>query len=765
MSVFCIVLAVFLVAVIFGMADMFIRSQIMQTRMEEGNWHIMLNNISEEDANLISVRPEVTAFSRYGIINYRGDQEITLSGKDVSICGCDESFITKMQVDVIQEGAFPQMDHEAMITESAKSILGLQMGDQISVNAPDGMPLQFTISGFSKNFSKIMQEDTFGVVLTTKAFQSLQNRMTGVSVPEEMLYYVQFSTHDNIQKTISEIKSQFELSNQQISENTKLLGLLGQSGNAFMLQIYGSAVILFLLVLLAGIMMIASSLNSNVAQRTEFFGMLRCIGATKKQVMQFVRREALNWCKVAIPVGIATGVVVIWILCAILRYLSPEYFMALPVFSISVPSIIAGIAVGFLTVLLAVRAPAKKAASVSPLAAVSGNANPLSPVKKAVNMLFFKIETSLGIHHAKASKKNFILMVASFSLSIILFLSFSITIDFMHHALRPLKPWTPDVSIISMADSADVDKGLLEQIQEKPVVKRAYGRMFAYNIPVTVNGAEEKVNLISYEQNQFEWAKDYLLEGNIEQVQDEKNTGLLVFDQQSGVQVGETITLQIGERISDIRVSGLLSSSPFRGASGVGTLICSEDTFTQLTGKEGYTIIDVQLSKNASEEDVVAIRRLAGTAVTFSDERLGNRSVIGSYYSFGLFIYGFMVLIALITIFNIINSIAMSVSSRMKQYGAFRAIGLSNRQLVQMIFAEATTYAVTGTIFGSMIGLMVNKLLYTKMITSYWGEQWHMPLVEMATIIVIIIVSVIFAVRGPARRIRNMSIVDTISAL
>ena len=52
-----------------------------------------------------------------------------------------------------------------------------------------------------------------------------------------------------------------------------------------------------------------------------------------------------------------------------------------------------------------------------------------------------------------------------------------------------------------------------------------------------------------------------------------------------------------------------------------------------------------------------------------------------------------LVLIALITIFNVMNSIAMSVAARMKQYGAFRAIGLTNRQLTRMIVAEAAAYA------------------------------------------------------------------------
>lgn len=99
-----------------------------------------------------------------------------------------------------------------------------------------------------------------------------------------------------------------------------------------MIQVYAAAAILFVLVLFAGIMMIASSLNSDVAQRTEFFGLMRCVGATPKQVMRLVRKEALTWCKSAIPIGVVIGVAVIWMLCFILRLLSPEYFGAMPLF-------------------------------------------------------------------------------------------------------------------------------------------------------------------------------------------------------------------------------------------------------------------------------------------------------------------------------------------------------------------------------------------------------------------------------------------------
>ncbi len=66
MSIFCIFLSVFLVTTIFGMADMYIQSQLLKTKKEDGNWHIALNKISDAEAELIAARPEVNALSCYG---------------------------------------------------------------------------------------------------------------------------------------------------------------------------------------------------------------------------------------------------------------------------------------------------------------------------------------------------------------------------------------------------------------------------------------------------------------------------------------------------------------------------------------------------------------------------------------------------------------------------------------------------------------------------------------------------------------------------
>ena len=106
----------------------------------------------------------------------------------------------------------------------------------------------------------------------------------------------------------------------------------------------------------------------------------------------------------------------------------------------------------------------------------------------------------------------------------------------------------------------------------------------------------------------------------------------------------------------------------------------------------------------------------------------------------------------------------MSVAARAKQYGAFRAIGLSDRQLSKMIIAEAAAYAIAGSTVGTVLGVICNKFLFDLLISRQWGDLWLPPWGNLIVIVLIVLFSVVVAVHGPIKRIRNMSIVDTISA-
>lgn len=226
-------------------------------------------------------------------------------------------------------------------------------------------------------------------------------------------------------------------------------------------------------------------------------------------------------------------------------------------------------------------------------------------------------------------------------------------------------------------------------------------------------------------------------------------------------ETGSEIELETDRGTQKVKVVGILNYVPFDAGENVGTLICSEKLFRELTGETGYTILDIQL-QDRSDDVVEAICSAAGEAYKFSDSRASNRETRTVYFSFALFVYGFLAVVALIASFHIINSIGMSVSARMRQYGAMRAIGISIRQLQRMIAAETITYLVGGLLEGLLLGLPLHYYLYRQSITVRWGDTWSLPVLECMVIVAVMLVSALAAMAEPIRRIRRMSVVETI---
>lgn len=753
----CIVLSVFLIAGIFGMADMEIRSMTQRTILGQGAWHAAFPGLSDREQSLIAQRAEVETSSRYIVTNYNLDLEYQVGGVKTGICGMDEDMLTLYPALEIEDGAFPQSADEALATANMKNELGLSVGETITLQTPNGT-LPVTLSGFTGNNPLLSQSGAYALFFNVEAYRT---HFMPDTKPEDFMLYVAFASHCRIPRAIDEICEEYGLDETQVQQNKELLTLTLQTDDSAMLRLYLIAAVLAVLVVAAGILMIAGSLNSNVAQRTEFFGMLRCLGATPRQVKRLVRREALQLCLGAIPVGLAFSVITIWGLCAVLRQASNFYFGDMPVFAVSWVSLICGTVIGLVTVLLAARAPARRASRVSPLTAVSGNAAPGMARGKAVRAGRVPVEIKLGMHHALHSRKNILLMTGSFAFSIILFLGFSPMMDFMQSAVKPLQPYTPDASVLSKDDSCTVPKALAQQIDALPFVERVYGRSFAYDLPAQVDGTEVNIMLVSFEENQFGWAADMVKEGDLQAARD--GVGVLLLDKEgSGYQPGDTVVFDTPQGEKMFPVAATLNYTPF--ATSSDTVICSESLFAAITGQSDYTIIDVQLRRGKTDEQVEQIRLLAGSDYAFSNRLLSNSEVRGTYYAFALFFYGFLALIALITVLNIVNSISMSVSARMKQYGAMRAIGMSGRQLLRMVAAETLTYVACGIVVGCAAGIPLNRFSFENMITPNWGDPWYMPWGALGVILLVMLLAAWLAIRNPARRIREMSVVDTISA-
>ncbi len=759
MTRICITLAVLLVAVMFGLADMYLQGVTQHQMEESGNWHYEFYSIDTQTASFISARPEIEVAGWHNTVS--SEAGYSIKEQPIAISAQNKSVFENIFLNGITEGEYPDTPNEIAISSSLKNTASVSLNGTVELYKPDGSVADYLVVGFldDTETSRLISDDMPIAVMTPEGLGTL-------AVPNaNESYVVQFSRLCNIPDTINDVKASNNLSDEQITGNIPLLSIQGQiEGKTGVNQIYQVAFILSVIVMLTCILMISSSLNSNVAERTEFFGMLRCLGATKRQIMRFVRLEGLYWCKTAIPIGIIFSIVIVWILSAAMRVINSQWFSSMPILGISWISIIASILLGLLTVLLAARSPAKRAAKVSPLTAVSGNAGQTASFRKAANTKTFKIETALGIHHAKAKKRNYILMTGAFAVCITLFLSFSTLVDFMKNAFVP-PAYTPELSIVSETNTCSIDNELLEQITQNDVVKRAYGRMFAYNVPAEYSGKSHNANLISYEENQFRWAADSLVAGSIETVMQQENQVLFVQTGNADVQVGDNITLSINDSTQTVTVAGILSDSPLARVEGTETFFCSEKTFTALTGETGYTIIDIQFENNASSEDVKAIENLfSDNGVVFSDSLSQVQQQRNLYHTFAVLVYGFLSIIVAITIFHIMNTINMGVAAKMKEYGGMRAIGMSDRQLIKMIVAEAGTYAINGVIGGCIIGLPMHWVIYVSLITNIWGTAWSVPFIPLILIIAIVLFTSLLAVRGPAKRLQRMSIIENISA-
>lgn len=753
MTLLCITLAVFLVTGVFSMADMGVRMETANARRQHGNYHIALRDLPEEAAEEIAARRDVASVSVSDSLNTDIRQDYTVAGKKAGLIGSDESWLTDTFA-YLSEGRFPADSGEAVLSENAKALFGAELGGSFTLHTPAG-DFSYRISGF-ENDNSAARYDAVLVCLDRAAFEQVRAANGAPSAPE---VFVRFRPFTRIPRAVTEIKDQFDLEEGQLAENLVLIALSGFSENSVVAGMYGAAVFLFVLVLTAGVIMIAGSLNSNIAQRTAFFGLLRCLGASKRQIMRLVRREALYWCRSAVPAGAALGVAGTWGVCAALRYGVGGMFGGIPLFGVSLPGILCGVLVGLLTVLLAARSPARRAAGVSPVMAVSGSTEP--ETKRPARLGPFKVETALGIRHAAASKKNLLLMTGSFALSILLFLSFSAILAWIHYALTPLRPSSPDLSVLSGDNSNAVTPELAAELRAMPGVKRAFGRSLREVEAETKNGAGT-VFLLSLDDLQMHWAeKEGWTEDRLglERACREDACAMAVYGGDGSPQKGDL--LQINGQT--LEISCVLNYSPFDGG-GTPVVLCREELFSRLAGETGYAVLDIQLTKDATEDQVRAIRAAAG-GLLLSDRRADNRETAAIYWAFSFLVYSFLAMIAAITVCSIVNSISLSVSARIRQYGAMRSVGLSGRQLTKMIAAETLTYALCGLAAGLAAGLPAHKRIYESFITAYFGAAWEVPLGAALVIAAFAALACVAAVWAPAKRIRDMPITSTINEL
>lgn len=175
---------------------------------------------------------------------------------------------------------------------------------------------------------------------------------------------------------------------------------------------------LLALIVFTGYLIIYNIFQISVSNDIRFYGLLKTIGTTGKQLRAVIRRQALALCVAGIPIGLLLG----WLVG---RALSPEVLSTLDTYketeASANPLIFAAAAVfSLMTVLISCAKPGRAAGRVSPVEAVrwtdGGGEEPAKKVRCARQVT----PRSMALANLGRSKRRTILVVLSLSLAVVL---------------------------------------------------------------------------------------------------------------------------------------------------------------------------------------------------------------------------------------------------------------------------------------------------------------------------------------------------------
>ena len=357
------------------------------------------------------------------------------------------------------------------------------------------------------------------------------------------------------------------------------------------------------------------------------------------------------------------------------------------------------------------------------------------------------------------TRRIWAMMTASFALTILLMLCFSAAMEFAKELMPSLLPWNPDATVVGYANANIIPESTAQAIEGLSGVMRVNRMNLAENVTVTLaDGRMCSVKVVSYSDSMLKRSKTITAAGDTLSVLGGNGNAATIYNRDNALHVGDSVL--IGDQT--LSVTCAYSRGLFADED---TLIVSQTTFDRLMGAQDYVMLGVELADDAPDDVTRAIDSLITDNMIFSDNRESNRTDVSSYWAVRLMGYGFLGIIALISFSGIVNSMAMSAAARMKQYGAMRAVGLDGGQLTAMLLAEAMTYALSGLLVGFALGVPLSRAVYERLITYYFGMPWAMPTGELLGLAAFVLLAALVSTVGPAKRMRQMAVTETISEL
>lgn len=167
---------------------------------------------------------------------------------------------------------------------------------------------------------------------------------------------------------------------------------------------------------------------------------------------------------------------------------------------------------------------------------------------------------------------------------------------------------------------------------------------------------------------------------------------------------------------------------------------------------------DKSLQKEAKWEIQIVDRYKDLNLIDTIDE-LGNVKSI--FLMVKILLYGFVVVVSLIGSVNIVNTLATNIVIRRREFASLKSIGLTQNGLKKMILLEGMMYGVSGLIVGSVSGVLLSYLLFTKM-TMTIAQTFTMPFKAIFISFIVVLMISYISIQLPIKKIEKDNLIDIV---
>jgi putative ABC transport system permease protein len=216
-------------------------------------------------------------------------------------------------------------------------------------------------------------------------------------------------------------------------------------------------------------------------------------------------------------------------------------------------------------------------------------------------------------------------------------------------------------------------------------------------------------------------------------------------------------------------VGAVTQETPLGFMGGGSEMIVSDAVFDALSDQmlQLGPINNGHMTVKSDDPDaaVEAIERLYKSTVggdfSYYSMKEFNRSKNLQTMMTNLFFYGFLTLITLIGVTNIVNTLDTNIKLRRREIAMLKSVGLTPGGFLRMLRYESLFYGLTALLYGLPIGIALSFLIY-KQFGGVIYFAFSLPWWAIAACVLSILAIVFATMMVSGAMIRNDNIVDTL---